>query len=559
MATRANDKIFGRHPATTTFRFATDLLIEPVFLIDRSYRIILANNAAQTTIGLPESALLNQPIETILSLKRPQHAKSTRIKFPNSELLSLPATVHDVKLSATFIPLPNLNYFRELKPRPTALVILRAVASAQPPDHTTASIYLQLIGQLTMRIAHDLSNSLTSIIGNAELIKEQLDELLTSPTPEVIRSLQANGLPELDDVIRKSQEMAQFITTLREYARESPHKTSTLELNSAINETLSIARTLLGPKIEIDFLPSDELPRVYMDRFKIARILLSILLNCKNAMPSGGRITIQTEHATLDAEFIRTHRGARPGTYSRLSITDSSIGMDSKQIAGIFEFPAGEVFDPASLLGLPIVYSIIKRYDGYIDVESWTGKGTRYDIYIPPTAPSSSHTEQRIPSPVQSHSHQLAEDAKSSLILVAEDDTDVQRTIERYLSRAGYRTLFTADGNDALNLYRQHKPDLLIADLGLPGIDGRALSKTIQQEFPSAQILLTSGYPIDLDSNGKTPDSFNFVHKPFEPPHRLTATIERMLSLNHNLRNDPPQPRSITSKEKSATKRHRKA
>ncbi len=266
MATRAHDQI-GLHPATITFRSATDLLIEPVFLIDRSHRIILANNAAQTTIGLPESDLLNQPIETILSLKRPQHPKSTRIKLPSAELLSLPATVHAIKLSATFIPLANLTYFGDLKPRPTALVILGRVASSQSPDHTTASIYLQLIGQLAMRIAHDLSNSLTSIIGNAELIKEQLDELLNSPTPEGIRSLQADGLPELDDVIRKSQEMAQFISTLREYARQSPHKTNTLDLNSAINETLSIARSLLGPKIQIDFIPSDEPPREWHVQF----------------------------------------------------------------------------------------------------------------------------------------------------------------------------------------------------------------------------------------------------------------------------------------------------
>jgi signal transduction histidine kinase/CheY-like chemotaxis protein len=557
MVTRAHDQIFGLHPATTTFRSATDLLIEPVFLVDRSNRVILANNAGQTTIGLPESALLNQPIETILSLKHPQHAKSTRLKLPNSELLSLPATVHDINLSATFIPLANLTYFRKLKPRPTALVILRPVASAQSPDHSTASIYLQLIGQLTMRIAHDLSNSLTSIIGNAELIKEQLDELLTSPTPEGIRSLQANGLPELDDVIRKSQEMAQFVTTLREYARQYPNKTTTLDLNSAINETLGIARSLLGPKIQIDFLPSDELPRIYMDRLRIEQILLSTLLNCKNAMSSGGRIIIQTEHATLDAEFISTHRGARPGTYSRLSITDSSIGMDSKQLGAIFDFPAGESFDLASLLGLPIVYSIVKRYGGYIDVESWTGKGTRYDIYIPPIAPSSSATEQRSSSSaLQSHSHEMAEKAKSSLILVAEDDSDIQRTIERYVSRAGYRTIFTADGNDALALYRQHQPQLLIADLGLPGIDGRALSNTIQEEFPFAQILLTSGYKIDLDSSGKTCDGFAFLPKPFEQ-HRLMTTIERMLSLNHNLPNDPP-PRRISSKAKSTTKRLRK-
>jgi CheY-like chemotaxis protein len=232
--------------------------------------------------------------------------------------------------------------------------------------------------------------------------------------------------------------------------------------------------------------------------------------------------------------------------------------MDANQVDGIFDFPTSDLIDSPSLLGLPIVYSIVKRYDGYIDVESWTGKGTRYDIYIPPIAPSTSFPDSRFATPsVQSHSQELARDAKSCLILVAEDDTDVQRTIERYLSRAGYRTVFTADGNEALNLYRQHKPDLLIADLGLQGMDGRALSKTIQQEFPSAQILLTSGYPIDLDSTGKTPDGFNFVHKPFESPQRLTATIERMLSRNHNLPNDAP-PNQRSSKKNPATKRPRK-
>jgi len=107
------------------------------------------------------------------------------------------------------------------------------------------------------------------------------------------------------------------------------------------------------------------------------------------------------------------------------------------------------------------------------------------------------------------------------------------------VSRAGYRTIFTADGNDALALYRKHQPQLLIADLGLPGIDGRALSKAIQEEFPFAQILLTSGYKIDLDSTGKTSDGFAFLPKPFEQ-HRLMTTIERMISLSHNLRNDPP-------------------
>jgi|GEM_PF-1770869 Signal transduction histidine kinase len=538
MAKRPQHKSFDLQPNATTLQSATDLITEALFLINRSHRITLANNAAQTMTSLPESALLGQPIETILSLQLPnQRKKGDRIKLPSAELLTLTARVHALTHSATFLPLPKLDYFAKFTPRPAALVIVRPLSSPQMHDHTSATIYLQILGQLVMRIAHDLSNSLTSIIGNAELLNEQLYDLLTSPTSERIASLQDDGLPELNDVIRKSREMAEFINTLREYARQQPLNTQTSDLNTAINETLAIAKSLLGPKIQIEFLPSDALPSIYMDRLRIDQILQSVFITCKNAMPSGGRITIETERATLDEEFTNTRRGARPGTYTRLSITDSSPGMDSEQLQRIFDFPSpSESFDVAGL-GLPIVYSIVKHVGGYIDVESWPGKGTRFDIYIPsipPTTSTSSVAEKGVLAP------RLVPNPQQSLILVAEDDSDIQRTIARYVSKAGYQTIFTADGKSALALYRQltlerNQPILLIADLGLPGIDGRTLSKIIQQEFRSARILLTSGYKIDLDDTGKTPDGFNFLQKPFEP-NGLMMTIEKILSTQQNSR-----------------------
>ena len=489
-------------------------------------------------IGLPESALFGNPIAMILSLQLSQQGtKTNRIKLPTADLMTLPARVHALTYSATFVPLAGLVYFTDFKPRPTALVIVRPTRSHPSHGHTNTTIYVQLIGNLTMRIAHDLSNSLTSIIGNAELLEEQLNDLLTSPSSERIASLKDNGLPELHDVIRKSREMAQFINNLREYARQQPVNTDTLDLNNAINETLAIARTLLGPKIQIDFLPADELRRIHMDRFRIDQLLLSILLSCKNAMPSGGPITIETQRATLDREFAETHRGARPGTYTRISITDSSAGMDSEQVARIFDFPAGEQFDSAGL-GLPIVYSIVKRFGGYVTVESWPREGTRFDIYIP-SIPSmlfiSKLLEERVIDPLSlPDSSESATDTKSSLILVADDDSDIQRTIARYVSRAGFKTTFAGDGRTTLDLYKRltaegNQPVLLIADLGLPEIDGRTLSITIQQEFRSARILLTSGYKIDTNpTTGKTPEGFTFLQKPFEP-NALLTTIERLL------------------------------
>lgn len=521
----------------TIFRSVTNLLTEALFLIDQNDRIILANNAAQTMIGLPESALLGNDIAPILSLPFSHHrTKTHRIKLPAPDVLTLPARVHALSYKATFVPLPDLANFTQFQRLPAALVIVTPISSPQIDANAATTIYLQFVGNLTMRIAHDLNNSLTSIIGNTQLIHEHLIDLLTAPTPEAIASLSENVIPELHDVIRKSGEIAHFINGLREFARQQPVTTHSLDLNIAINETLAIARSMLDdPIIQIDFLPADELPRISIDRLRIDQMLLSIFLTCKNGLPSGGRIIVETESATLGQEFTATHPGARPGTYARLSITDSSAGMDSEQVKRIFDFQTGEDSDSAGLL--PIVYSIVKRFGGYINVESWPGKGTRFDIYIPsiPITPSTSPIhEERVLAPTPSQDLHASTLVDSSLILVADDDSDIQLTIGRSVSRAGYETIFAADGKTALDLYKRltaerKQPALLIADLGLPEIDGRTLSITIQHEFPSARILLTSGYKIDINPRtGKTQEGFTFLQKPFEP-NALLTTIERLL------------------------------
>lgn len=514
----------------STLRPAIDLLSEPVFVVDLSDQIIVANNAAQTTTGLPESDLIGNPISTILSLNDRSQATSE-----SGTLITLPATIHALKYTATVIPLSDLAYLAEFTPRPTALVIVTPLWSSQLYDHTTATIYEQFIGNLTLRITHDLSNSFTSTMMNAELVHDVLNDLVNSPTPERCASLQDNGLPEIRDVIRKIREMAEFTKTLRHYARQPPLNTHTLDLNVAINETLPIARTLLGSTIDIDFLPSTDVPPIYIDRCRIDQLILSILLACKNAMPTGGSIVIKTERATLDQEFSLTHRGSRPGTYTQLTIEDSSPGMDSEQLTRVFDLPTGEI-DSASL---PIVYSIVKRFQGYITVKSSPGQGTKFDVYFPstPTAltiPPLAQLPLAHGSPSQSLESPTPSDA--SPILVADDDPDIQQTIGRYVSRElpGYQITFAGDADTTLNLFRQlaaqgKQPALLIADLGLPEIGGRALSVTIQQEFPSAVILLTSGYIIDTHPiTHKTQEGFHFLQKPFEPTVLITA-VKRLL------------------------------
>jgi len=543
MQSRSKQKASESKTIAHVLKTAANLFSEALFLIDRSHRIILANNTAQKMTALPETLLITQQIETILSLETSK-TKTGRIKIPSDSLLFLPAKVHALSYSVTFLPLHYIPYFAVFKSRPIALAIVTPEPSAQPQDQTTTTIFLQVLGQLTLRVAHDFSNSLTSIIGNAEMIKDQITHLLEPPAPDKVATLTESGLPEIQDVIRKSREMAQFITTLQEYARQYPISSQTLDLNTAINETIAMARSLLGPKIQIEFLPSERLPTVYMDRLRIDQILLSILVNSKYNMPSGGRITIETDEAILDADFVTAHPGSREGKYTRLSITASSAGMDAERLRHIFDFPNSVASPDPATLGLPTVYAILKQFRGYIDVESWIGKGTRFDIYIPPAPSGPAHitmvdNEEILylplkPLPVRTSTQAPPASSTNSLILVAEDDTEINKFVKRYLEKAGYQTIITGDGNNALNLYQKlssegNQPALLIADLGLPGIDGRTLSTTIREEYPSAPILLTSGYPIELGPNLKTEDGFDFLQKPFGPDSLLT-TIERMLS-----------------------------
>jgi CheY-like chemotaxis protein/nitrogen-specific signal transduction histidine kinase len=414
----------------------------------------------------------------------------------------------------------------------------RPAQKHQPITTSPTAVYQEILGHLTLRITHDFNNSLTSILGNSEIVQDTLSALAKK---DASGTEAENALPVIDDVIRKCLEMATFIKKLQDYARQQPRTKETLHINHTIKELLPIAQKLLGRKIVLEFLPSEGLPELFGESTNIDQILFSLLLNSKETMPSGGTVTIRTETTILDTEYTDSHPGALPGTYVQLTLTDTGQGISPDALPQSFELFSNP---HDGSLRLPTVYAIVKQLSGYINVTRRPGKGTCYEIYLPiqlakprPPIAAKALTSKRRPGPKARKALRKAKQ-KTPLILIAEDQDDVRITIERAILKAGYKTASANNGNVAFTLFEEltkegNKPRLVIADLGLPGIDGRTLCKKIRTAHSKTALLLTTGHQIDLkDNNTRTAeDDFNFIQKPFEPA-MLISTIQRILNNN---------------------------
>jgi len=258
-------------------------------------------------------------------------------------------------------------------------------------------------------------------------------------------------------------------------------------------------------------------------------------------MPHGGHLLVETAFITLDSSFTATRVWATAGDFVRLSVSDTGTGMDQETLTQIFDlFFTTKGEGQGSGLGLPTVYGIVKQHNGYIDVQSELGKGTRFDVYLPlaeahhwPLAPNT-HARAWAKSGVV---------PRRGLILVAEDDDNVRMLFKRIITRSGSRVVTVNAGDKALKRFRKLRQegkqvDLVILDVGLPGMDGRMVCQKIHATDPEVPVLLTSGYgkPFQQDQS-ITEAGYEFLAKPFDGD-QLLARIEEILAKSQ--RPNPP-------------------
>jgi len=298
-----------------------------------------------------------------------------------------------------------------------------------------------------------------------------------------------------------------------------------LDLNGVVTENLKMLTRMIGEDIDLVMVPGASLGTVRADAGQIEQVIMNLAVNARDAMPSGGKLTIETSNVSLDETYARFHAPLKPGNYVTLSISDTGAGMDSETQSHIFE-PFFTTKGPRGTgLGLSTVYGIVKQSGGYIWVHSEPDKGTTFKIYLPRVAEL---TENMAQVAVASEPGAVK---GTETILVVEDEPNLRYLARQFLEKQGYRVMEAADGAVAMQIAVAHEGmiHLLLTDVIMPGMNGRELAQRILEIRPNTKVLYMSGYTENvIGRNGTLDAGIRLLQKPFTL-HDLKTRVREVL------------------------------
>jgi PAS domain S-box-containing protein len=369
---------------------------------------------------------------------------------------------------------------------------------------------MEAVGRLAGGIAHDFNNLLTAIVGYADLaqIRVEDDELLRR---------------DLEEIRKAGHSAASLTRQLLAFSRKQLLQPQIIDLNAIVDRMTGLLRRLIGEHIELRSLPADGLGRVNADPGQIEQVIVNLAVNARDAMPSGGTLSIETANIELDTAYVAEHPEASAGPHVMLSISDTGIGMDRTVQEHLFE-PFYTTKEPGkgTGLGLATVYGIVKQSGGSIFVYSEAAHGTSLKIFLPRAAGAGDT------APLEPILPGLR---GTETILLLEDQAEVRSVVEHMLTRHGYRVLAAGNGADGLDAARVYpgRIDLLITDVVMPGMSGRDVATQFLRERPDARELYMSGYTDDsVVQQGIIEHGVAFIQKPFTPS-RLLQKIRELL------------------------------
>ena len=371
---------------------------------------------------------------------------------------------------------------------------------AQLEEQLRQAQKIDSIGRLAGGVAHDFNNILTAIRGYAELM------LLELAPEDPMRS-------SVTEIRRAGERAADLTRQLLAFSRTQLLQPRVLALNSLIADSIKMLKRLLGEDIELVTLLDPKLGHVKADAGQMEQVILNLALNARDAMPQGGKLTLETRNVILQEDYAQKHFSLQPGSYIMMTISDIGCGMDPQTLSHIFE-PFFTTKEPGkgTGLGLSTVYGIVQQSGGSIWVYSEPGRGTTFKIYLP-----------RIEEPLDEAGEKRIEPDNprgSETILVVEDDEVVRKLTCQALRRYGYQVIEAANGNEALLACEKHRETipLMITDVVMPQISGPELATRLRLLRPETQVLYMSGYTDDaVVRHGLLDAALYFLQKPFTP------------------------------------------
>src|SRR5579863_8556513 len=359
---------------------------------------------------------------------------------------------------------------------------------------------MEAVGRLAGGIAHDFNNLLMVISGYSEFLLERLvaEPDLRAPAQEI-----ASAAERASSLTRQ----------LLAFSRKQMLAPKTVNLNSIVDENLKMLNRMIGEDIDLVMVPATNLWPVRADSGQIEQVMMNLAVNARDAMPSGGKLTIETSNVTLDEDYARFHAPLRPGDYVMIAISDTGAGMDTETQQHIFE-PFFTTKGPKGTgLGLSTVYGIIKQSGGYIWVYSEMGRGTTFKVYLPRVAETVA-SPAHIAAPAES----ATTEPGTETILVVEDEANLRYLVRQFLEKQGYRVIEAADGAVAMQIAVAHDAviHLLLTDVIMPGMNGRELAQRVLEIRPNVKVLYMSGYTENvIGRNGTLDVGIRLLQKPF--------------------------------------------
>jgi two-component system cell cycle sensor histidine kinase/response regulator CckA len=400
-----------------------------------------------------------------------------------------------------------------------AVIVLHDITEKRRAEEEMKSLQEQLrqsqkmeaIGRLAGGIAHDFNNLLTIIKGYSQLSLIELSE--DNP-------LKRN----IEHIHTATDRAADLVRQLLAFSRRQILEMKVLDLNTTLANLHNMLRRLIGEDIELTTVLAEDLGRVKTDLGWIEQAIMNLVVNARDAMPSGGKLTIETRNADLDEAYVGGHVGVKPGRYVMLSVSDTGVGMTPEVRERLFEpFFSTKEKDKGTGLGLSTVYGIVKQSGGDIWVYSEPGKGSTFKIYLP-----------RVDEPLEQPREKVLGYELlrgSETILLVEDEEEVRKLAVRVLERQGYKVLAARDGDEALLICERHQDPihLMLTDVVMPGMNGHELAERLEPLHPRMKVLYMSGYTDNaIVLHGVLVEGVNYIQKPFTVD-ALTKKVREVL------------------------------